>query len=182
MSTMPEYPGRPAAAQPPGIWSDEPVPDVEEEPSDVPPETAEGSRASARLLAGLIGLVLTPIAIGSMTYGGYRYQEITAAGGDFDHDLRGLAALLAGALVLLIVVWTGSLSAVGPLLGGVLWGLLPAALYLAYPEDTLSRIDDLPVVPADTEAGTVTWIAMGGFLAVGVTLVASGFSAKLRRR
>lgn len=179
MSPMSEHSQRPETP-PPGSWSEEPDEPADREPAESEP--VGRSHAAARLLGALIGLVLTPIALGLLTYGGFRYQELAAAGGDFEHDTRGLVALIAGALVLLIVAWAGALSAAGPMLGGLVWGLLPALLFLVYPEDTLSRVDDIPVVPADTEAGTITWLAVGSFLAVGVVLFGSALSVALRRR
>lgn len=179
MSSMSEYSQRPAPSPLPGSESDQPV-EYEQEPEVV--ERRERSHAAARLLSALIGLVLTPIALGLLTYGGFRYQEITAADGGFEHDTRGLAALIVGAVVLLIVAWSGALSAVGLMLAGLVWGILPAVLYLVYPEDTLSRIADTPAVPSDTEAGTITWLAVGGFLALGVALVGASLSLATRRR
>jgi hypothetical protein len=103
-------------------------------------------------------------------------------GVNIEYDTRALVALGVGAAVLLIVAVSGALSALGPLLGGLVWGLAPAALFLTLPEDTLRWIDDAPVAPVEIEVATVGWLALACFLAVGVSLFGSGIGNALRRR
>jgi hypothetical protein len=126
-------------------------------------------------------LVLTPVGIGLLTYGGYRYQRVVSAA-DYDPDMRGLAALAAGGLVLLIVATIGALSPAGPLLSGLVYGLAPAAVFLAIPEDVIGWVAGAPLVPAEIETVTLSWLVLGCFVAVGVTLVGPGFGTAMRRR
>lgn len=143
-------------------------------------EPRSGGRMIWHLLSLLTGLVLTPIAIALMTYGGARWlraaQNMTG-----ERDLPGLAALLAGAFLLVLVASLGARSAVGPLLAGVVWGVFPALVYVAGPLDATGWVLDVPGLPAEIENGTVTWLAVGCFLAVGATLLGAGFSGALRR-
>lgn len=180
MTTKPESDERTTAA-PPESWRDE-TDHTEriavDEQEDAP---RRRSRAGAHLFGALLGLVLTPVAIGFLTYGGYRYQEISDVGVAIGYDTRGIVALGVGAGVLLIVILSGALSPIGPLLGGLAWGLAPAALFLALPEDTLRWIDEAPIVPLEIEVATIGWLVLGCFLAVGVSLFGSGISTALRR-
>jgi hypothetical protein len=134
------------------------------------------------MLSAFLCLILTPIGIAAMTYGTERYAELSlgqAAGAD--RDVRGLAALGAGAAVLLIVAWLGALSPSGPLLSGLSWGFLPAVLFLAYPKDTRTQVSDLPALPEFALSGIVTWLGAGAFLMLGALLVGAGLAAVRRR-
>jgi hypothetical protein len=163
---------------PPESWSEE----SEQRTYEEAPDVGRRSRKGAHLIGALAGLVLTPVAIGFLTYGGYRYQQVSEVGVNIEYDTRALVSLGVGAAVLLIVAISGALSALGPLLGGLVWGLAPAALFLALPEDTLRWIDEAPVAPVEIELATIGWLALGCFLAVGVSLFGSGIGTALRRR
>lgn len=181
MTTQPESDERTTTLTdaPPESWTDE----SEQRAYEESPETSpRRSRKGAHLIGALTGLVLTPVAIGFLTYGGYRYQQVSEVGVNIEYDTRALVALGVGAAVLLVVAVSGALSALGPLLGGLVWGIAPAALFLTLPEDTLRWIDDAPVAPVEIEVATVGWLALACFLAVGVSLFGSGIGNALRRR
>ena len=181
MTTQPESDERTTTLDaPPESWPEESEQRTTDEALESPPRRR--SRLGAHLFGAMSGLILTPVAIGFLTYGGYRYQQLTDAGATVDYDTRGLVSLGVGAGVLLIVLLSGALSPLGPLLGGLLWGLAPAALYLALPADTVQWIDDAPVAPVEIEVATIGWLTLACFLAVGVSLFGAGLSSALRRR
>ncbi len=136
------------------------------------------SRGGTRhLLSAFLCLVLAPIGIVAMTYGTERYGELTLGQAGAERDLRGLAALGAGAFILLIVAWLGAMSPAGPLLSGLIWGVIPAVLFLASPRDISKRTSDIPALPDLAHAGIVTWLQTGGFLVLGALLVGAGLAA-----
>jgi hypothetical protein len=193
VSSTPESPQSRQPAAPssePASWS--PSPRHVESDSDTrrteppppiapPPVHSEPGLHLARHLSCLVvALVLTPAGIGLLAYGGNRYLLMLTEG-RFEQDTRGITALAGGGLVLLIVASLGAWSPIGPLLSGLVYGLAPAAVFLAVPEDAVDWVVDAPVVSTGVEAGTLALLATGGFLAVGATLVGSGFTAALRR-
>ena len=182
MTTQPESDERTTTLDaPPESWPEESEQRTTDEALDSPTPRRR-SRLGMHLFGAMAGLILTPVAIGFLTYGGYRYQQLTDAGATVDYDTRGLVSLGVGAGVLLIVLLSGALSPLGPLLGGLLWGLAPAALYLALPADTVQWVDGAPVAPVEIEVATIGWLTLACFLAVGVSLFGSGLSSALRRR
>lgn len=141
------------------------------------PSSRGGSR---HLLSAFLCLVLAPIGIAAMTYGAERYGELTLGHANAERDLRGLAALGAGACVLLIVAWLGAVSPAGPVLSGLIWGLIPAVLFLASPRDISRQVSDLPLLPDLALSGIVTWLQNGAFLILGALLVGAGLAAVRR--
>jgi hypothetical protein len=136
------------------------------------------SRGGTRhLLSAFLCLLLAPIGIAAMTYGTDRYAQLTLGQAGAERDLRGLVALGAGACILLMVAWIGALSPVGPVLSGLIWGLIPAVLFLASPRDIRREVSDLPVVPDSALSGIVTWLGAGVFLMLGALLVGAGLAA-----
>jgi hypothetical protein len=198
LSSTPESPESRPAATPPterASWSPSPSqPDTDPDTqrfdtrrSEAPPPVAPppvhsepGLHLARHLTCLLVGLILTPIGIGLLAYGGNRYLQILSTT-ESDHDTRGLAALAGGGLALLIVACLGAWSPAGPLLCGLVYGLAPAAIFLAVPDDAIGWILDAPVVSSGIESGTLNLLAVGGFMAIGATLVGGGFAAALRR-
>lgn len=152
------------------------------EPTDSAEPTAPASSGGAlrHLFGALVALVFTPAALALVIYGGHRYF-LMAERSELDHDARALIALGIGAFLFLVVASMGALSPVGPLLAGVLYGLAPAGLYLAMPDDVAGWIDDTPVVSSGMETAAIHWLTFGAVLAVGVTLLGTGIAASIRR-
>ncbi len=146
-----------------------------------PVESDPGLHAGRHALCAIVGLIVAPVAIGLIAYGGARYQDVVLKPA-IEYDLRGVAALGGGAFLLLLVACSGALSPLGPLLSGLVWGVAPAVFFLVAPEDTVDRIGDLPQMTDRMEAGLIFWATFGGFLAVGVAMFGAGFTAALRRR
>lgn len=138
------------------------------------------SRAVARVLSGLSGLVLTPIAIGVLAYGGYRQQaQVSATFGEHGDSL-GTTLMVVGALLVAGVALLAAWSSAGPVVGGVVWGVLPGVATLVSPR---SGYDLLRLLPGDElAAGFGGWLVSGALLGTGFLLVGAGLAATLARR
>lgn len=136
-------------------------------------------RAVPRLLSGILGLVLTPVALGLLSYGGLRTQQNEMAMVVTQRDAPAIAMVAGGAILLLVVAALGAWSSTGPLLGGLVWGVLPGVVGLAMPEWDL-RV--LRALPFDLMSGASIWLFSGGLIAAGFLLVGTGLAATLVRR
>ncbi|MYW91081.1 hypothetical protein G3I59_10810 [Amycolatopsis rubida] len=138
------------------------------------------SRAVARVLSGLSGLVLTPIAIGVLAYGGYRQQAKVSATFAEHGDSLGTTLLAIGALLLIGVAVLGAWSSAGPIVGGVVWGVLPGVTTLVSPR---TGYDLLRLLPGDElAAGFAGWLVSGALLGAGFLLVGTGLATTMARR
>ncbi|WIX79866.1 hypothetical protein QRX50_03430 [Amycolatopsis carbonis] len=137
------------------------------------------SRAVARVLSGLLGLVLTPVALGLLAAGGYRQQTLIAVMST-RRDALGIALLAGGAILLLLVAALGAWSSSGPLLGGLVGGVLPGVVALAMPEWGFDLLDVLP--HGGLSFGLTTWLFSGALLAAGFLLVGTGLATTVARR
>ncbi|WP_233574245.1 hypothetical protein [Amycolatopsis panacis] len=144
-------------------------------PTVVPP----ASRTGARVLSGLAGLVLTPVALGLLGYGGYRQQNVLSTYAAHS-DAVSVVLLVAGALLLLAVATLGAWSSAGPLLGGLLWGVLPGLVTLAMPQWGLELLNLVPW--GQLRFGVATWLFTGALFGCGFLLVGTGLAGSLVRR
>ncbi|MFI7118363.1 hypothetical protein [Amycolatopsis sp. NPDC049868] len=140
----------------------------------------QSSRAVPRVISGLGGVLLTPVALSVTIYGGTRLQRGFAQALSFTDDPLGLALLIVGGLLLLGVAFLGALSGLGPVVGGLLWGVLPGLAFLLSPRDFMSLIYDIG--PRELGLGLVTWMAMGALVASGFLLIGAGLVGTLSRR
>ncbi|MFI5606147.1 hypothetical protein [Amycolatopsis sp. NPDC051903] len=143
-------------------------------------EEPHRGRAVARVVSGLLGLVLTPVAFGLVAAGGYREQTIVVEAFAARRDPLGIALVAAGAILLLLVAALGAWSSSGPLLGGLVWGVLPGVVALAMPEWGLRLLDVLP--RGGLSFGVTSWLFSGALLAGGFLLVGAGLAATIARR
>ncbi|MFI6027922.1 hypothetical protein [Amycolatopsis magusensis] len=137
-----------------------------------PPTT----RTLPRVLSGLAGLVLTPIALYLVSEGGLRDQRVTAELLRPGHDTLGLTLLVLGALLLLGVAALAAVSSTGPLLGGLVWGVVPGVLFVVAPVWSYRRLAGVG------DLGLRLWLSVGALLAVGMLLVGTGVGAAIARR
>jgi hypothetical protein len=138
--------------------------------------------AGRHVLAGLLGLLLTPVGLLLVGVGIARLGDIAGTGEGT--DVLGLSLLLLGALLLGAIALLGAWSPALPLVGGVVWGLGLGTAYLAAPgvmEDTAESMTADGTVPASVEQ--LAEAAMSGYLAVvGILLVTAGLAAAVARR
>jgi len=137
------------------------------------------SRATARLLSALCGLVLTPVGLGLGAAGGYRQAQVMAQYSP-RVDVLALTLVLAGALVLLGVAALGAWSGTGPLVGGFVWGIVPGAVGMVSARTAIDLLDLLPRGTLNT--GVLTWMFSGALLAIGFLLAGTGLAVRLARR
>lgn len=156
---------------------DEEVPYDRVEPA-VEPSSGGGGR---HVLSVVLCLALVPIGIAAMTYGADRYWNLTVQEVGAERDVRGLIGLGLGVCLLLIAAWMGSVSPIGPVLGGLVWGIAPAVLYLNDPHGTARQVSDLGFVPDSALQGIVMWLAHGAFLMLGGLLIGAGLASAGRR-
>ncbi|QYN26127.1 hypothetical protein K1T34_22670 [Amycolatopsis sp. DSM 110486] len=131
------------------------------------------------MLSGLLGLVVTPVALGLLSYGGYRQQTLIAVMST-RRDALGIALIAGGAILLLLVAALGAWSSSGPLLGGLVWGVLPGVVVLAVPEWGFDLLDVLP--RGGLSFGLTSWLFSGALLASGFLLVGTSLATTVVRR
>ncbi|WP_410668620.1 hypothetical protein [Amycolatopsis sp. cmx-4-68] len=137
-------------------------------------------RGGAHVVSALGGLVLTPVALGLLSWGGLRQQQLVQATLSTNRDSLGIALLAGGAILLLVVAALGALSAVGPILGGLIYGVLPGVAAMAVPEWGFRLVNLMP--KSDIAYGVMDILFIGGLLGVGFLLVGSGLANALVRR
>ncbi|MEQ0562886.1 hypothetical protein ABJI51_27730 [Amycolatopsis sp. NEAU-NG30] len=152
--------------------------DEYEETTDVVDERPR--RAGAHVVSALGGLVLTPVALGLLSWGGLRQQQLIQATLSTNRDAPGIALLAGGAILLLAVAALGALSASGPILGGLLYGVLPGVAAMAVPEWGFRLVNLMP--KSDIAYGVMDFLFIGGLLGIGFLLVGSGLAGALVRR
>lgn len=138
------------------------------------------SRAVPRVISGLGGFLLTPVALGVTIYGGTLLQRGFSRSLSISEDPLGIILLFLGGLLLLGVAFLGALSGLGPVLGGLVWGVLPGVGFLLSPRDVMSVIYD--VGGSGLGVGLVTWLVMGALVGSGFLLIGAGLAGTLSRR
>lgn len=97
-------------------------------PAGLPAPTRAGRRPMAvrHIVSVVIALSATPIGIVLFDYGAGKYLRERAINfSDGAEGLGWLVLMLVGGLVLMAVALTARLSGLGPIVAGVLWGLVP---------------------------------------------------------
>ncbi|WP_245192991.1 hypothetical protein [Amycolatopsis alba] len=153
-----------------------------EQPSAPEPylQPRQSGRAVPRVISALGGVLLTPVALGLVIYGGSRLQRTYAQAYTVGEDPLGLTLLIVGGLLLLGVALLGVLSGLGPVLGGLLWGVIPGLTTLLGGTSVMSTLYD--VGGRELGVGLVTWLVMGALFGSGFLLVGAGLVGTLTRR
>ncbi|WP_051729162.1 MULTISPECIES: hypothetical protein [unclassified Amycolatopsis] len=149
-------------------------------PAGGPVAAPAGSRAVARVLSGLCGLVLTPVALGLLAYGSYLHQRQIAASFAEHGDALGITLAVAGAVLLFGVAVLGAWSGTGPIAGGLVWCLVPGVITLVAPRSAFDLLDLLP--RGQMTVGVAGWMSSGALLGTGFLLVGTGLAVRLARR
>lgn len=139
--------------------------------SDIAPPTPPRSRRRAHLLTSVGAVVITPVALALVAAGGVALAA-RASGTPAGADLLGWPWLVGVALLASVVASAGW-SASGLFVAATVFGVVPGAIGLLWPDRVeggigaaLAWIGD--VVHPDSEAGLVTMTALGVLLAWGV--------------
>lgn len=112
------------------------------------------SRGGFHVASAFFSLLLTAVALVALDYSLSQglINVGQAADGARVSDDAGIAMAVAGG-VLLLVAALSRLSGLGPLLAGLVWGVLPAVGYALVPAEMNQRIADLPDPYADFLTG-----------------------------
>ncbi|MFI9456073.1 hypothetical protein [Amycolatopsis sp. NPDC052450] len=140
----------------------------------------QASRAVPRVLSAVGGVLLTPVALGLVIYSGSQLQRSLAQFLSVGEDPLSLFLLVLGGVLLVGVALLGALSGIGPIVGGLMWGVLPGLTFLLSPQDIMSLTYD--VTGASLGTGLVTWLVMGALFASGFLLIGAGLVGTLARR
>lgn len=135
-------------------------------------------RTRRTVLVSLAALVVTPVAVGIAANGAVltgRWWDAT------DRWLAPTQSVL-GAALLLGVAGLAVRVPVAVMLAGLVWGIVPAVVQIAAPQDTYRLISAIPGLPADLDRALHSWLSGGVMLLVGVLLFGAGCTAALRRR
>jgi hypothetical protein len=154
---------------------------VDRPPRELPePPTKPG--IGRHLLAGVLGLVLTPFAMLLVGVGTSRLADI-AGTNDMGTDLLGTSLLALGLALLAAIVLLGAWSAVLPIVGGLVWGVALGLAYLMYPvtmENSAEAITSSGSVPVALEQ--LADAGMTGYLLVlGTLMIAAGIATAIAR-
>ena len=131
--------------------------------------------ALRHVISVVIALGATPIGIVMFDYGGGKYLRERAINfGEGTAGIGWLVLMFAGGAVLMVVALTARVSGLGPVLAGLLWGLVPLLWFVV---DLASFYDfsrDLP--------STYFWFANPPFLfgLVAPLLIGSGLAGRWR--
>ncbi|WP_409489674.1 hypothetical protein [Amycolatopsis sp. cmx-11-12] len=147
---------------------------------DLVAEDTRAGRGARRALSGAGGLILTPVALGLLAWGGLRQQMLVQATLSTQRDVFGIGLLVGGGILLLAVGLLGALSATGPILGGLVWGVAPGVTAAAVPEWGFRLVKYLP--QNDVTYGVTSWLFIGGLLGTGFLLIGAGLASRLARR
>jgi hypothetical protein len=144
-----------------------------------PHETVR-DRTAARLLAGLVGLIITPFAllmIGSNALTMIQFRSMSRAGqAQLPIQFYGaLVLIVVGSLLVLLVVASGMFSSAGPLIGGFVWGLLPGVVAFA-------PAAYLPIAQSGIDRSLVDGYLMGFTYPIALALFLIGLALVWLRR
>lgn len=167
---------------PPGYAVPKPPPDDEQRYL-----TVRMRRPTVGPVSGAVaGAVLTPVAIGLTVFGASSMVMLSPLAGTYQvqSDLLGMACLLLGALLFLAIAASAVLSPAGPLVGGVLWGVLPGLIQPFDPRfvETM-HTNTYGLISEKLGIQVFGATVLGLIMAVGVLLIAAGVVAvQVRRR
>ncbi|MDQ6523801.1 hypothetical protein RB608_09335 [Nocardioides sp. LHD-245] len=141
------------------------------------PRRPVGSAMVLRHLASVvIALVLTPVGVLVFDYGAGKYAQERVARFDNSGTAGELVLMVVGALILMSVAASARISGLGPVLAGVLWGLVPFLWFLVDLRSFFDLSQDLP--------STYYWFTVPTYLfpLVAAMLVGSGLAGRWRGR
>jgi hypothetical protein len=130
--------------------------------------------ALRHLASVVLALGLTPVGVLVLDYGAGKYYLERARNFDNSGAVGELLLVLLGALILLAVAATARLSGLGPVLAGLVWGLVPFLWFLADIESFFDLTRDLP--------STYFWFGSPSYLfpLVAVACVGAGLAGRWR--
>lgn len=136
-----------------------PPPPAHAVPSTRPTRAAGVPMALRHVFGVLVGLLVTPVGILLVDIGVQRWQRRVFQTFETGFNVGAAAWIVGGALALFAVAAAARVSGLAPLVGGVLYGVLPG-LWIAFSFTSYQEfVLDLPNPPASLEM--LTWLNAG---------------------
>ncbi|WP_216910568.1 hypothetical protein [Nocardia noduli] len=129
----------------------------------------------------IVALLITPVGIGLVANGSRstdRWETFSNSGDRLGPNIQ----IVGGAILLLLVAALAAYAPTGTVVAGWVWGLIPGAVALLFPGDTLRAIRDIPALPIETRLALSVWATDGGLLLIGALLLGAGLASAMRRR
>ena len=161
---------------------EEPTQAIQRQPEPVVVERrSRGLGANRHLGSVVLSFVAVLGAYGCLDYGFYRaFTRSQASLDDGALPQRVMIALGAAALCMLVATAAGRISALGPLLSGLVLGAAPTAWVLLDFGSYVRRLDDLPEVWGHTTFG-MSYVAFAVYPAVAGLLLGAAIAGRWRR-
>lgn len=132
----------------------------------------------------VLGLLLTPVALALFEYVAYVGRQ-HAARLDVEVDASALLAAVVAAVLLFVVAVLGRVSPLGPLVSGLVWGVLPWVMVTFFLRQYLSLVGHLPEVCCQQVVGVGESFSGGlafVYAVLGALLIGTGAAAAWPRR
>lgn len=158
---------------------EEPTRAVEREPE---PAVARrrGLGANRHLGSVLLSFLAVVGAYGALDYGFYRANTESQLQGDGALPDQTMIALGVAAACLLVAAAAGRMSALGPLVSGLVLGAAPAAWVMLDFPSYVSRLDDVPEIWDHTTFG-LSYVGFAAYPIVAGLLLGAAFAGRWRR-
>lgn len=159
---------------------DEPTRAIAREPEPVV-RRGRGLGANRHLGSILLSLLATLGAYGALDYGFYRANTLAATNTLGDKLPQATMIALGGAAAcLLVAALSARISALGPLVAGLVLGAAPAAWVFLDFGSYVSRLDDVPEIWDHTTFG-LSYVSFAVFPVVAGLLIGAAFAGRWRR-
>jgi hypothetical protein len=160
---------------------DEPTQPVQREPEPVVARRGRGLGANRHLGSIVLSFLAVLGGYGALDYGFYR-ANAAASVDQFDGALpdRTMIALGVAGACLLVAAAAGRISALGPLLAGLVLGVAPAAWVFLDFASYVRRLDDVPEMWEHTTFG-MSYVAFAVYPVVGGLLLGAALAGRWRR-
>ncbi len=144
-----------------------------------PPQKSAGStRVIAHIVGVLAGLFVTPVAIALIAWAQNRQLLRVQLSYGQGTDLAALALLLLGALLMFLVALLAMWAPLAPMVGGVLFGVLPSIVQYVHPVWIFDAAQNLP---GRLDTPFTNFYFGSAPIVLGVALVGAGLAGMLAR-
>lgn len=154
---------------------------AEPEPEPAPLQRrSRGVGGPRHVISSLLALLAVPAAYGFLDYAAHRaIREAGQTAGVDQLPDNVMIAIAAGAACLFVAAAAGRISALGPLLAGIVWGVLPTVWVILDYGSFVSRLNDLPETYDFTGFGLAS-VCFALFPAVAGLLVGTAVAGRWR--
>ncbi|GAA5068747.1 hypothetical protein [Nocardia callitridis] len=152
-------------------------------PGWAPPGAQFQSRSGfgRALLGTLLGVVATPAGVLLVAHGSLQSRGWVVSGNASDRWSSN-SQIIGGAVLLFFVVALAAYSPVGTAISGLIWGIVPAAMHIFFPNDTFRQVEKLPILSGEYLLALHNWLQNGLSVVIGLLLIGAALAATLRKR